>query len=78
VDPEPHLLDMWEAFFALSNDRQVGMGLGPIPWSSLDRYAQRFGIDDPDEFDVFAFLIRTMDGAFLRHADETSKKPEKP
>lgn len=75
MDPEPHLFFEWEAFYSLSNDRQIGMGIGPIPWSAIDRYARRFGIDGADEFDAFAFLIRSMDGAFLRR--EAERKPDK-
>lgn len=53
------------------------MSVGPIPWSSIDRYAARFGFDAADEFERFAKLIRMMDGAFLAHANEMTKKPEK-
>lgn len=47
------------------------MGLGPVPWSAIDRYAERHGIDDPDEYERFVRLIRTLDAAFLAwHADK--------
>lgn len=41
------------------------MGRGPIPFSALDRYADRYGIADIDEFEQFRVVIRAMDGAFL-------------
>lgn len=41
------------------------MGIGAIPWSSLDAYAQRYGIEDIDEFERFSFLIREIDAAYL-------------
>ena len=65
VRPEPHLLFHWSAFVDLSTDRQMGFGVGPIPWSALDMYARRYGLDDPDEFDRFKRLVRALDGTFL-------------
>jgi hypothetical protein len=41
------------------------MSLGAIPWSSINAYAERYGINDIDEFELFAFLIRACDGAYL-------------
>lgn len=64
VDVFPHLSFEWEAFQALATDRQIGMALGPVPWSSIDRYANRYGIAG-DAFDRFCDLIRAMDLAFL-------------
>jgi hypothetical protein len=66
VAPAPHLLFHWAAFAALSTDRQVGMGIGPIPWTALDRYAERHGINDPDERERFERLIRAMDREFVK------------
>lgn len=61
-----HLLPVWKGFWAISSDRQIGFGgVGPIQFSSLDRYATRYGIDSVDEFDRFTTLIRAMDGVFL-------------
>lgn len=63
---EAHLLPVWRAFQALSSDRQIGFGgVGPIQFSSVDRYATRYGIDGVDDFDRFSTLIRAMDGVFL-------------
>ena len=70
----PHLSFHWGAFNSLNSDRQSGMSLGQIPWTSIDRYAQRYGIDDPDEFDRFSSLIRAMDRTFLAWHAETAKK----
>ena len=56
---------MWRAFAALSSDRQIGMDLGPIMFSSIEKYAERFGIDGVDAFDRFSFLIRAMDRDWL-------------
>jgi hypothetical protein len=62
-----HLQFEWRAFRDLSTDRQQGFGIGPIPWTSLDRYAVRHAIDDPDEFDRFRQLMQAMDSAYCEH-----------
>ena len=59
----PHLTFYLEAFFALSPDRHEG---GAIPFSAVDRYAARYGLDDVDEFERFRTLIRALDDAFLK------------
>lgn len=51
-------------------DRQVGFGEGPIPFSSIDRYASRYGIDDIDDFDAFLSMIRDLDREYLKIRDE--------
>ena len=62
-----HLLPIWDAFHALAGDRQLGMGIGPIPFTAIDRYAARFGINDRDEFHRFHALISAMDAAHQKH-----------
>lgn len=37
------------------------MGLGPIPWSVINAYADRYGICDIDEFERFVRLIRVIE-----------------
>lgn len=63
----------WRAFRDLRNDRIVGMALGPIWWTSIDAYAARHGIDDPDEFERFVFLMQAMDDAYRAHFAELAK-----
>jgi len=58
---------VWEAFWHLTTDREIGMGVGPVPWTAMDRYAARHAIDDPDDFDEFVELITAMDQAYLDH-----------
>lgn len=69
VDPFEHLRCDWKAFWALSTDRQIGMTAGAIPWSSIDRYAQRFDVIG-DEFERLMRVIRAMDGAYLGYKKE--------
>lgn len=67
VDPAKHLLIVWRAFWALTNDRQFGAlgGCGYIPFMAIDRYAERYGISGVDEFERFQTLLRQMDDAYL-------------
>lgn len=52
----------WNAFRELSTERQIGMGIGPIPWSSINRYAQYHPFVDAS---VLKEVIRAMDGVYL-------------
>lgn len=46
---------------------------GPIPFDAIARYAELKGFSDPLVYDRFEFLIRDMDGAYLKVAN---KKPD--
>lgn len=61
------------AFKTITKDRPIGFGAAPIPWASIDRYAARHGIQDPDDFDEFEQLIEAMDAVYLEH--HSKKKP---
>ena len=63
----------WKAFCELSSDREIGMAEGPIPWSSMDRWAIRHGIYG-DDFDRFVGVIRGLDEVYLKKQHTTQKK----
>lgn len=46
------------------------MGTGPIPWTSIDRYARRYGFAG-DEFEELEHHIRALDSAYLEHQHES-------
>lgn len=50
------------------------MGVGPIPWTATNAYAERAGIVDPDDFEVFAGIIAALDAAYLEAVSEREKK----
>ena len=60
----PQNLFLWDAFWELSSERQMGMGLGPIPYRALRSYADDGGIVG-DHFDLFRSVIRQLDGEYL-------------
>jgi hypothetical protein len=72
AEVDEHLAFEWVAFAELNSDRPVGMTAGQIPWSSIDRYAERHGLG-LDEFDRFYRLISAMDAAFLNWHRERDK-----
>jgi hypothetical protein len=80
IKNEPELLpglDVFlNSFWDLSTCRQMGMGLGPIPWTSIENYANILGGDESFREDFHKY-IRRMDGEYLSWASESSKvKPK--
>lgn len=74
TEAQPYL----KAFWSLSNDRQLGFGgSGGILFTAIDRYAERSGITDPDEYWTFEAMIRACDAVWLKHANGSGKdKPQ--
>lgn len=62
----PEILDgyggWYEDFWRLSTERQIGLGIGPIPASAIDRHVAGWADDDADAFE---FCIRRMDEVYL-------------
>ena len=67
----------YNAFFALTTDRAIGMGEGPIPWSSVDRYCNRHDIWGEQREDMHHHL-REMDRVYLEHRTKQSKVESPP
>lgn len=62
----PGLRLYFDAFTDIDKDRPSGLGgIGAIPFTSIDAYARRIGIDAPDEFRMFMHLIQRMDAVLL-------------
>lgn len=75
---QPHLIPVWDAYTSLDRDRLVGMGgPGPIPFSSIDLFARRYGIEDIAEFDRFRRLIMAMDAEYLKFVAERIEQETK-
>ena len=59
--------DLWlEAFYDLSSERQVGMALGPIPWSSVHLYGQVYGIAGEQLEDLHWYITR-LDVEYIKY-----------
>lgn len=66
-----------QAFWDLSSDRaQSGLGVGGIPFSAIDAYARRFGIEG-EEFDAFANGVRAADLEYVAVMSERMKREVK-
>jgi hypothetical protein len=80
ADPGPELElglePYWNAFWALSGDRQIGAmgGVGPIPFTALERWAARHGIADADDFEELERFVRALDGEYIRWAAAETEK----
>ena len=74
-DIPEHLSFFWDAFWALNGDRPLGFSLpGPIPWTAIDRFAERSEVTDRDQFGRLVRLIRAMDGEWRAYMVEQLKK----
>lgn len=67
----------WQAFHDLSTERQIGMGVGPIPRSAIRSYAEEYGIIEDDEYDKFEQIIRSVDVNYLKLVNSFGKKDAK-
>lgn len=74
AEAQPYL----KAFWSLCEDRQIGFGgSSGIQFTAIDRYAERVGITDPDEYWTFEAMIRACDAVWLKRANAGGKdKPQ--
>lgn len=52
----------YDAWGELNSCRQIGMSVGPIPFTAIVEYSRLYEVGD---FEEFLFLIRKMDSVFL-------------
>lgn len=72
---QPGLEIYYEAFWALTTTRQLGMGCGPIPWTACQSYAEVCGFDEEQADDLW-FFISSMDAVFLKHLADKREVPK--
>lgn len=73
VDLMPGAEEWLGAFMDLSTDRQFGMGVGPLPAASIDRWIDRAGLGD-DEAASFRGCMRAMDRAYREGQDPEAQR----
>lgn len=72
-----HLQWVREAYSHLATTRPPSMaGVLPIPWTAIDRYAERADINGQDDFEDFVSYIRSMDQTFLDFHEKKRKSEE--
>ena len=67
------------AFQDCTTCRQVGMGLGPIPWTAVREWCTAARLSEIESDEVW-FVVTRIDEAFLKHSAEqmSSGKNTKP
>ena len=53
-----------KSFYDLSTCRNVGMALGPIPWTAMNAYANHYRLAW-DVAEAFIDIMREMDEAYI-------------
>ena len=61
----------FEAFEELSTTRQIGMAVGPIPFTAIVDY---FNIYQLSDFDEFSYVMRRMDKIYLENNNSELSK----
>lgn len=56
----------YQAFWALSTTRSIGMDYGPIPWTAIQEYARWWRLDE-EQTDSLHYHLSEMDKVFLAH-----------
>jgi len=62
---EPHLTWLWNAFWELTTERQLGMSVGPIPVSKIREYLRDELELHGGEYDHARAIIRKADDAYV-------------
>lgn len=62
----------YQAFLELHTCRAVGFGVGAIPWTAIDAYARRHGLEG-EEYEDFEDTVRALDNAYLAHQQEKAR-----
>jgi len=64
-DVEPHLTWLWNAFWELGTERQLGMTVGPVPGSKIREYLRDELDLDAADYERARAIIRKADNAYL-------------
>ena len=59
-------------FLELTSSRQVGMGVGPIPWLAIEQYCVMKGLDE-EQSEAMHHHIVQMDTVYLRYQAAKNK-----
>lgn len=63
----------WRAFWECSTDRDIGMAEGPIPWSAINAWGQRYGFTG-EEFERLVLILKALDSEYIEERTKTHKK----
>lgn len=68
------IADAWRAFSEAGRDRQSGMGLGPIPYSSVVRWLDENGITDQEDREAIRELVFAADDEYRAVSAERDER----
>lgn len=66
----------YNAFQELTTCRQLGMSLGPIPWTAIDVYCIRYSLEGDQRDDVF-FHVENLDDEYRNEVEKKAAKKGK-
>lgn len=66
----------YNGFQELTTCRQLGMSLGPIPWTAIDQYCVRYDIDGMQREDMF-FHVEALDDTYRNEVEKKASKKGK-
>lgn len=55
----------FKAFNELTTERSVGMALGPIPWHTIVKWAEVYGVEDIDTLTRYVWAMDNAQRKFL-------------
>lgn len=71
----PNLLEFWDAFNELGTERQIGMGVGPIPISKIrDHIRDEIGRPAGDATERVVEILRRVDSEYLSLVNDPKNK----
>ena len=59
-------------FIELTTSRQIGMGIGPIPWVVIEQYCALKDLDE-EQREAMHYHIIEMDTVYLKHMQKKTK-----
>lgn len=76
IENAPSLLPGLDLYYLgfqdLMASRQVGMGVGPIWWGTIQDYCERKGLDE-EQTEAMQHHIKVMDVVFLKYSQKKNK-----
>lgn len=62
-----------DAFRELATSRPVGLEISAIPFTAIAEYFRIYELEDIEDFEEFAYVIRLLDNKFIELNEATNK-----
>lgn len=78
LELDPYEKDIYDAFFDISDERNLGFGVGRIPLSKIVWYLEFYlEMHDEEYKEDFKYIIRRLDAAWIEMIEQKPKEEEK-